>query len=149
MKKSQGFTLIETLIALSITGIIILVTSSSFLKLYDYVNLNQALSVLQDDLSYARQYNMITHSTNERMILKIYHDKGYYELVKGNSSQPFIHRPLPPRVKIESSYPISDIIFNALGHVSKGQSFIVKTPGFKKQIVFSIGIGGIDIRDAT
>ena len=147
LNNSKGFTLIEALIALSITGSLILISSFSLIRLYDYLNLNQSLAVLQDDLAYTRQYNMLTHQNNNRMILQIYHDKGYYHLVKGNQAEAFIHRPLPPRVKIESAYPVSEIHFNNLGHISKGQTFSVKTPSFSKEIVFSIGIGGIDIRD--
>lgn len=149
LNNSKGFTLIEALISIWITGSLILVSSFSLLRLYDYINLNQSLAVLQDDLAYVRQYNMLPHQTNNRMILQIYHDKGYYNLVKGNQAEAFIHRPLPPRVKIESAYPVSDILFNSLGHISKGQSFIVKTPSFSKEIVFSIGMGGIDIRDSN
>ena len=56
LKNQKGFTLIEALIALSITSILILATSTSFMKLYDYINLNQTLATIQADLAYIRQF---------------------------------------------------------------------------------------------
>ena len=59
MRSNQkAFTLIEALIALVITGMIYLLYAPTFIKLYDYIKLNQAISMLQSDLHYVpeKQY---------------------------------------------------------------------------------------------
>lgn len=146
VKNQKGFTLIEALITLSISGILILVTSPSLIKLYDYINLNQTLSTIQGDLAYMRQNNMMVKSSGHPMNLKIYRTKGYYDLISTDGSILYARRTLPPGINVIGSSNIITITFNPLGHVEKGQTLTVKSHHFQKSIVFSIGAGGVDIR---
>lgn len=145
-KNQKGFTLVESLISLSISGILILATSPSLLKLYDYINLNQTLSTIQADLAYIRQNNMMVKSSEQPMNLKIYRAKGYYDLISTDGSIFYARRTLPPGINVIGSSNIITITFNPLGHVEKGQTLTVKSHHFQKSIVFSIGAGGVDIR---
>ena len=45
--NQKAFTLIEALLALTITGIIYPLSAPTFIKLYDHMKLNHATSVLQ------------------------------------------------------------------------------------------------------
>ena len=58
LKNQKGFTLIEALIALSITSILILATSTSFMKLYDYINRNQTLATIVESHNGRSQYKV-------------------------------------------------------------------------------------------
>lgn len=145
-KNQKGFTLVEALIALSISGTLTLVTSPSLIKLYDYINLNQTLATIQSDLAYTRQNNMMLKSPAQPMNLKIYRQKGYYDLVSTDGSILYARRTLPPGIKVSGSSAIITITFNQLGHVDKGQTLTVTSHYFQKSIVFSIGAGGVDIR---
>lgn len=145
-KTQKGFTLIEALIALSITGILVIATTPSFMKLYDYINLNQTLATIQADLSYIRQSNMLPQSSSQLVNLKIYRQRGYYDLVSGDDKTVYFRRFLPPGVTINASEAIITLSFNLLGHIDKGQTLIVNSRYFNKSIVFSIGAGGVDIR---
>ena len=91
LKNQKGFTLIEALIALSITSILILATSTSFMKLYDYINLNQTLATIQADLAYIRQANMMPKSS-QLIQLKIYRQQGYYDVSSTDEKTLYFHR---------------------------------------------------------
>lgn len=144
----KGFTLIEALLALSITGMIYLISAPTFIKLYDYIKLNETISVLQSDLHYVREYNMMTIQ-GSTLSIRIYHKQNYYVVIQ-NNSQIKIKRELPLGVSIPSvSTTMTELTFNNLGHVSSGKTITIQSEHFKKNIVFSIGTGGIDIREAN
>ena len=144
--NQKGFTLIEALISLIITSMIYLIFTPSFIKLYDYIKLNQAISVLQSDLHYVREHNMLPLQ-NQTFSLRIYHNQNYYVILQ-NGSQIKIKRELPSGIKMPANITLTDITFNALGHVGSGKTLVIQSEYFKKNLVFSIGTGGIDIRNA-
>ena len=149
MSSSQkAFTLIEALLALTITGIIYLLSAPTFIKLYDHMKLNQATSVLQSDLHYIREYNMMPIQ-GSTLSIRIFHKQNYYVVIQNNSKIK-MKREFPPGVSIPSvSANTTDLTFNNLGHVSNGKTMTIQSEHFKKNIVFSIGTGGIDIREAN
>ncbi len=147
LKNQKAFTLIEAILALSITGVLYFFSLPSFLRFYDYIKLNQAISVLQSDLHYIRESNMLPLQNNS-LSIRIYHKQNYY-LILQNGSKAKLKRDLPQGVSIPSSVTMTDLTFNSNGHVSSGKTLIIQSEHFKKNIVFSIGIGGIDIRDTN
>ena len=142
--NQKGFTLIETLIAITITGMIYLVSIPPFIKLYDYMKLNQAISTFQSDLYFVRESNMLSNP----LTLRIYHKQNYYVILQ-NGTKIILNRQLPTGVTIPANLNMTDIRFNNLGHTTSGRTLTMQSEQFKKNIVFSIGIGGIDIRDAN
>jgi len=142
-----GFTLVEALVSLIITSILSLMAFPTILRLYDYHLLNQTVTVLQGDLHHTRDYNMSGSHSNDYMSMIIYSQEDRYEL--RTSALKVIHteRDLPKNVRMPLAYPITEITFNTQGNLSRGQSLLVKSKYYSKNIVFSIGIGGIDIRD--
>lgn len=142
--NQKGFTLIETLIAITITGMIYLVSIPPFIKLYDYMKLNQAISTFQSDLYFVRESNML----DDPLTLRIYHKQNYYVILQ-NGTKIILNRQLPTGITIPANLNMTDIRFNNLGHTTSGRTLTMQSEQFKKNIVFSIGIGGIDIRDAN
>ena len=63
--NQKGFTLIEALLALLITGTLSLISFPPLVKLYDGIKLNQAIALLQSDLNYIRQANMMPFHKTE------------------------------------------------------------------------------------
>ena len=53
--NQKGFTLIEALLALLITGTLSLISFPPLVKLYDGIKLNQAIALLQSDLTFAKR----------------------------------------------------------------------------------------------
>ena len=105
--SQKGFTLIEALLAITITGMIYLISMPPLIKLYDYYVILQ------------------------------------------NGTKIILNRQLPTGITIPANLNMTDIRFNNLGHTTSGRTLTMQSEQFKKNIVFSIGIGGIDIRDAN
>ena len=151
MKKlvftNKGFTLIEALISLVITGILSLIAIPISLRLYDYHQLNQALIVLQSDLHYVRDFNMGPQASNQLLSILIYSQENRYDITIGAHGIGHISRQLPKNVHISSGYPILSLTFNRQGGVSSAQSIPIRSKYYSKLLVFSIGTGGFDIRD--
>ena len=141
-----GFTLIEALISLVITGILSLVTFPMILRLYDYHHLNQALAVLQADLHYVRDFNMGGSYSNNSMSLIIYAQENRYELRMNSQQKVHTERILPKNVEMPLLYPVTEITFNTQGNLSLGQTLLVRSKYYSRYVVFSIGSGGFDIR---
>ena len=142
--NQKGFTLIEALLAITITVIIYLISMPPLIKLYDYMKLNQVISTFQSDLYFVRESNML----GDVLTLRIYHKQNYYVILQ-NGTKIILNRQLPTGVTIPANLNMTDIRFNNLGHTTSGRTLTMKSEQFKKDIVFSIGIGGIDIRDAN
>ena len=82
IRQQKGFTLVEALLALLITGVLFLLSFPPFLKLYDHIKLNQAIALLQSDLNYIRQANMMPLQGGA-YTLRIYHKQNSYVLRQG------------------------------------------------------------------
>ncbi|MDE5977192.1 MAG: type II secretion system GspH family protein [Turicibacter sp.] len=146
--NQKAFTLIEALIALSITGIIYLISVPAVMNIYDYLKLNQATALFQSDLHYIREHNMMPFQNNS-LSLRIYHKENYYVILKNNKTIT-LTRQLPIGVNFGAvSTSTTDLTFNKLGHISNGTTLTIQSGAFKKNIVFSIGTGGIDIREVN
>ena len=108
------------------------------------MKLNQAISTFQSDLYFVRESNMLSNP----LTLRIYHKQNYYVILQ-NGTKIILNRQLPTGVTIPANLNMTDIRFNNLGHTTSGRTLTMQSEQFKKNIVFSIGIGGIDIRDAN
>lgn len=145
--NQKGFTLIEALLALLITGTLSLISFPPLVKLYDGIKLNQAIALLQSDLNYIRQANMMPFQGGT-YTLRIYHKENKYALRQNGTNQQL--RTLPQGISFPSvSTTLTDLAFNNLGHIGGGQTLLIKSKYQEKKIVFSIGTGGIDIRDSN
>jgi len=144
LKRECGFTLVEALIALGITGILALGSFPFIVGLYDYVQLNQALTVFQSDLHGMRDFNMTLAGTKGRMSMRIYHDEDRYVVLVGGDL--YRERKLPSRIRIVGNAPTSTISFNEAGNLGAGRTIVISGSEHERRVVFSIGIGGFDVR---
>ena len=146
LKRECGFTLVEALISLGITGILALGSFPFIVGLYDYIQLNQALTVFQTDLHYMRDFNMTSAATRGRMSIRIYHDEDRYIVLVGDEF--YRERELPSRISTSASTDdsMSTIWFNNEGNIDQGRTIVVSGSEHEREVVFSIGIGGFDIR---
>ena len=100
-------------------------------------NNNTKANAQQDTLQYYKKFELLKRQ---------FHQKEE----KKNNSKIKIKRQFPPGISIPSvSANTTDLTFNNLGHVSNGKTITIQSEHFKKNIVFSIGTGGIDIREAN
>ena len=144
----NGFTLIETLIALIITGILTISTFPTLLRLYDFYQLNQVVSTLQSDLHYIRDHNMGPYKSSERLSIRIYAFENRYTVSFDPHGQTHLPRQLHQNITIPLTYPLMILTFTSQGTVSQGFTLPIRSKYYSKELVFSIGTGGFDIRDS-
>ena len=87
---------------------------------------------------------MVAPASGLGKAMVIDHDNNSYDLVIG--SEVVTHRRLPDRISIEG-HGTSRIGFTASGNISRAGTIVVNSRYLQRRVVFSIGIGGIDIRD--
>ena len=144
LKNARGFTLIEALISLVILSIISLFSFTFVLNLHDYIRLNNVLSVFQADLHYARDFNMMQLGDSKAMEIRIYHHENRYVILIGNVLQNA--RELPQNISIPHQNTTSSISFNERGNLGAGRTFVFSSRFHERSVVFSVGVGGFDVR---
>ena len=142
--NEYAFTLIEALISLIIVGILSLFIYPFIINLYDYIALNRTITIFQSDLHYVRDFNMMSLDDSDRMVLRIYHDENRYVILI--SDVIYRERDLPNRITMPHDNAISNISFNHLGNLGMGRTFVVSSRYHERRVVFSIGIGGFEVR---
>ncbi|MCL2559197.1 MAG: prepilin-type N-terminal cleavage/methylation domain-containing protein [Turicibacter sp.] len=144
MRSERGFTLIEALISLVIVAMLSLISYPFIVDLYDYMQLNQAITTLQADLHRVRDVNMMPLQPGARMALHIHHNEGRYVLLMGGNV--IAERTFPSRVSMPHGSAISEISFNARGNLGQGRTLRIESRAHTRDIVFSVGVGGFDVR---
>lgn len=144
MRNEYGFTLVEALISLIIVGILSLISYPFIINLYDYICLNQAIITFQADLHYVRDFNMMPLTGDQRMTLRIHHNEDRYVILIDNDM--LLERSLPKRVTMPHESNISSISFNREGNLGQGRTLRVASQMNERAIVFSVGVGGFDVR---
>jgi len=144
VKNERGFTLIEALVSLVIVSIFTLVSFPFVVNLYDYIRLNQALTMIQADLHYVRDFNMMPLQDDQRMTLRIYHDQDRYVILANQEVR--LERDLPQNVSMPSQNTVTNITFNARGNLGMGRTILITSSQHERRLVFSVGVGGFDVR---
>lgn len=144
IRNEYGFTLIEALISLVILGIITLTSFNFILNTHDYIRLNNVLAVFQADLHYTRDFNMMPLNNYDRMSIRIYHEENRYVVLVGN--EVYVEREFPQNVAVPHSNRISNISFNDRGNLGAGRTILFTSRYHERRVVFSIGVGGFDVR---
>lgn len=144
MRNECGFTLVEALISLVIVTTMSLISYPFIINLYDYIRLNQALTTFQADLHYVRDFNMMPLAGDQRMTLRIHHNEDRYIILIGNDVR--LERNLPNRVTMPHNNNRSNISFNRQGNLGAGRTIRVTSRRIERRVVFSVGVGGFDVR---
>jgi len=145
MKRNEkGFTLIEAVITLIILSLSVSLSFRFIIPLYDYMQLNSALSVFSADLHLARDSNMMQQTEEGRLIIRIYHEENRYTLTQNQTL--LLERQLPTGVQILHANPISTISFNERGNLGQGRTLTFLSQHHERRVVFSVGAGGFDVR---
>ncbi|HAX72427.1 MAG TPA: prepilin-type cleavage/methylation domain-containing protein, partial [Firmicutes bacterium] len=140
----KGFTLVETLIGLFITGMIVLMCTVPLMQFLDYVQFSQVLSTFRQDVNVVRQHNLTPG--NSFLQLRIYPASQKYEVQYVSTLDVYIRRELPKNINLSCSGTLCTISFNSVGNISQARTLQATSSYFKKQLVFSVGGGGLDIR---
>lgn len=139
MRRNQkGFTLVESLLVLSVFMILSLITAFSLQPQHDVLEDRVFISQLSADLLYAQQY-AISHQ-KEVSILIVPSQYKYYMFASA-AGTPIVERNYSTNIYLtEGSLPLN---FNFLrdGNVNKFGSFYIQTKKNNYRITFLIGEG--------
>lgn len=144
-RDERGFTLVEALISLVIVATFTLISSPFVISLYDYFQMNRVLTTFQADLHRVRDFNMMPLQGEERLILRIYHQENRYVILAGNQVEE--SRDFPGHVTMPHQNRVSNISFNEQGNLGMGRTIVVQSREHERRVVFSVGMGGFDVRE--
>jgi competence protein ComGD len=136
--KQAGFTLIESLLVLSIFMIISSVTAFSLKPQYFMIDDSVFLTQLQADLLYAQQY-AIAHQSE--IFVRFTEDQFEYSIYYRYDLPHVVERSYSTNIKVYGgSLPLT-FKFLPDGNVSKFGSFYIKTSDKSYRVTFLIGKG--------
>lgn len=144
VSNERGFTLVEALVSLMILGVVSLVSLNFVVNLQDYIRLNQTLAIFQADLHHARDFNMMQLNYEERMVIRIYHDENRYVILVGDEL--WYKREMPANITIPHQNQVSNISFTNRGNLGAGRTIHFASRYHERRVVFSVGVGGFDVR---
>ncbi|MCO4850161.1 competence type IV pilus minor pilin ComGD [Bacillus vallismortis] len=116
--KEEGFTLLESLLVLSLASILLIAVFTALPPVYGNTAVHQAAGQLKNDILLAQQTAMSSHQRT-----KILFHKKEYQLV---TDKTVIERPYPTGVSIELLTLKDRLEFNEKGHPNTGGKIRVK-----------------------
>ena len=144
LNRHKGFTLIEVMISLAILSLSLLIIYPMCQKSLETFEFNRVLSTFRDDISLVRQHNMLTPKTPWQ--LKIDATATRYEIKASVGNQLILSRTLPKGFHFSTGNRVHIITFNTSGNINRAHTLPVLGPNQQANIVFSVGLGGMDIR---
>ncbi|WP_090234320.1 competence type IV pilus minor pilin ComGD [Fictibacillus solisalsi] len=133
----NGYSLVELLIVLSISGILLGVTAVSLQSYYKSREVHFFLEQLKRDL-YFTQRQAVVHQ--KVVFLHIYPDQHRYVVGSGTSSV-FKEVRYADQVDVESSTMTMKITYTKNGNISSSGTLLIKTSAGKYRLVFLLGKG--------
>lgn len=124
IKNQQGFTLIESLIVLSIFMIISSVTAFTLKPQTNMVNNEAFISQLKADLLYAQQY-AISHQHEVKV--NFFPNLSMYSMYESNDLPPIVVRNYSPSIIVSPGSLQLSFKFNPNGNVDRFGSFRIQT----------------------
>lgn len=139
MKMNEnGFTLIESLLVLSIFLIITSVTAFSMKPQYEMIESKAFINQLQADLFYGQQY-AISHQ--HELTVMIIPDQHYYYVRNSITWPPFVLRYYSNNVKVSQGTLPLTFKFNASGFVNKSGYFKIQCGSKHYRLTVLLGQG--------
>lgn len=133
--KSDGFTLIEVLVVLSIWSVIILLLVPISSKQIEVQQEKRFFETFEFDILYMQRLSMMT---KEDVRLRFYKDR--YHILKGHKDPTILVRDMPPNWKINMRDYIS-ISFDENGRMRNPITIVITTTNASYNIVFPLGKG--------
>lgn len=136
--SEQGFTLIESLLVLSIFLVISSITAFSLIPQYEAQESKQFLTQFQADFFYGQQY-AISHQQTVSVVISV--DQHYYYMRTSYSLPPFLKRYYSKAVTITPGSLSLSFEFTANGNVNKFGSLFIQCGGKHYTLMVLIGKG--------
>jgi len=139
--KQRGFTLLESLIVLSIVSIMSMVLLINITTIHKQKTIETFLNTLHDDLLFSQQYALVNGKTV--IILFSESEKKYY--VTHSLGVKILARSYPSSISIEGATLENRVIYNNFGSISKSGTILVKHAKDTYRLVVYLGKGRVKI----
>ncbi|MCH1624915.1 competence type IV pilus minor pilin ComGD [Fredinandcohnia quinoae] len=136
--NEKGFTLIESLLVLSILTIITSIVILQLKPLHDSRKIDFFLEQLQDDIFYSQQY-AISHSEQVNVIFN--ENDHNYHIRSGKRNVIILDREYDESIQIDYATLGTTLTFNANGNIRKSGTIRVKYKDAIYKITFLLGKG--------
>ncbi|MRX72614.1 prepilin-type N-terminal cleavage/methylation domain-containing protein [Bacillus lacus] len=145
MLLERAFTLIETLLVLSIFTVLLLLTAIHIQPIIEQKKVDHFFEQLEEDILFAQQYAMVnSHS----MILYYGPAQRDYRIVKsGLKSEEVIKRELHQNMEIIPLTLSNHIIFNSAGNINSSGALQVKYKKRTFKVTFYLGRGRFRVEE--
>jgi competence protein ComGD len=134
----KGYTLIESLIVLTIFMIVVSITAFSFKPQLNMINEKAFISQLKADLYFAQQYAI---SNQRELTVNIIADKHLYQIYENRPVPILVERSYSPKIQIISSSLHPYFRYLSTGNMDRFGSFFIQTPDKRYRMTFLIGKG--------
>ena len=138
MNHHNGFSLVEVLLALSISSFMLVIVSNCLYQQYESLQFQQFKRQLDQDLFYIQQV-AITQTDNLYVSIDAYRNKYYIRRLPRGTT--LYERQLPASWKIETSTLGYMVQFNELGNIRKPGSMIIRMLRKKYRVTCPFGKG--------
>ena len=135
--SDQGFTLLETLLVLSIVIVIMTIPILTLAPLYQQQKAEHFLEQLEDDLLYAQVYAL----SNSATVRVYFSTQQSYRVIVSQTNQIILTRTYDNDIKIDPYTLGSTVTFRSNGNVSNAGTIRITIQKAKYNLVFMIGKG--------
>ncbi|MCM3650448.1 competence type IV pilus minor pilin ComGD [Metabacillus litoralis] len=140
--KKNGFTLLESLLVLSIVSIMSLVLITNIVPIHQKKVIESFLTQFEKDLMYAQQFALVNE---ESVYLLINAKQQQYDVKSTSRSTPFLKRNYSSDIVIEGSALSNRIIYNSNGSIQKSGTIYIYYKKSTYKATFYLGKGRFKI----
>ena len=139
LNREEGFTLIESLLVLSIVTMLVSVSFVRLSPIKERQVMTHFIQQLTNDLLYAQQYAM---STKQTVRISFHVKDHYYRVYGSGTSTELIRRTYDPAISISTWTLGNTITFTQNGSISSSGTYGISYKGTEHySIVFQLGFG--------
>ncbi len=142
-ENQNGFTLVESILVVSIVSIMSLVLIASIVPIYNQKIIDTFLHQFEKDIMYAQQYALV----NEEPIYIVFvPTENRYTIEKNNVSVPLVKRNYNKEISIVATNFSNRITYNHNGSIQRGGTIYISYQSQTYKVVFYLGKGRFSIQ---
>ncbi|MGM0874244.1 MAG: competence type IV pilus minor pilin ComGD [Bacillota bacterium] len=138
----NGFTLLESMIVLSIVSIMSLVLITNIVPIYHKKVIETFLNQFEKDVLHAQQYAIV----NEKLVYVLFlADQNQYMIEANEPEGPLLIRNYHSQVNLEEATLTNRVTFNSNGSIQKSGTMFISYKNSTYKVVFYLGKGRFNI----
>jgi len=141
--EKNGFTLIESILVLSIVSIMSFVLITNIVPIYNQKVIDTFLHQFEKDMMYAQQYALV----NEQLTYIIFvPTENNYTIERNRVSAPLVKREYNDDITIQATNFSNRIGYNGNGSIQKGGTIYISYKAQTYKVVYYLGKGRFTIQ---